>query len=216
MPKTKLPYLLLLLVAALFIGYALYANVISDPKAAGFLSHKNNPARLVDLPVWLSVMRVHLGFACLAMISGLVNFSPWVLRRYRRFHKGNGYAYLVSVLAVSVTSGYMAPYATGGKPASIAFNMLNILWPAFTVLAIISIRRKRVMAHRRWMVRSYAFCFTNMSTHLLAYVLREWMGLSYEAGYTAAIYGTIALLLLLAELVIRLFFRDPVKPDLLP
>ncbi|MBM7567601.1 DUF2306 domain-containing protein [Paenibacillus sacheonensis] len=208
MPKTNRPYVLLLMViAALIAGYALYRNILQDPEAAGFLSHKTNPLKQVDLPVWLSVMRVHLGFACLAMLAGAVNFSPWVLRHFRRFHKRNGYAYLISVLAVSLTSGYMAPYATGGKAVSIPFNMLNILWPAFTVLAIISIRKRRILQHRQWMVRSYAFCFTNMAVHLLAYVFREWADLSYEAAYTAAVYGAIVLLQLLAELFIRLFMN---------
>ncbi|QHW32029.1 DUF2306 domain-containing protein [Paenibacillus rhizovicinus] len=216
MLKTKLPYYLLLVIAAFFMVHVMYANLIADPEASNFLGHKNNPAHLVNLPVWLGVMRVHLGFACLAMLSGAVNFSPWVRRHYRRFHRRNGYAYLVSVLVVSITSGYMAPYATGGKPVSIAFNMLNVLWPAFTVLAINSIRKKRILQHQRWMVRSYAFCFTNMAVHLLAYAFRHWAGMSYQAGYTAAIYGAIVLLLLLAELVIRIFFRKPAGVSVLP
>jgi len=39
----------------------------------------------------------------------------------RTFHRINGYVYLISVLIVVITSGYMAPYATGGKAVCIAF-----------------------------------------------------------------------------------------------
>ncbi|SFJ72776.1 Predicted membrane protein [Paenibacillus sp. UNC496MF] len=208
-PKTKFPYYLLLAVAAAFIAYAIYKNVLQDPEAAGFLRHKTNPADLVNLPVWLPVMRIHLGFACLALLTGAVNFSPWVVRRARRFHRGNGYAYLISVLAVSLSSGYMAPNATGGEAVSFAFNMLNIAWPAFTVLGILAIRKKRVERHRRWMARSYAFCFTNAAVHSLAYALDRWTSLSYEEAYRIGVYGGIALLLAAGDLAARLFFRKP-------
>lgn len=198
--------MLLLLIAVIIVGYALINHVLLHPDAENFLRHKS-PEHPVRLPVWLSVMRIHLSFACLALLAGAINFSPWVRRNYRRLHKRLGYAYLVSVLVVSVTSGYMAPYATGGKAASIPFNLLNILWPAFTVLAINSIRKKRLPQHQRWMVRSYAFCFTNTFVHGLAYAMREWAGMSYEDGYAIAVIATLALLLLLAEAVIQFWFR---------
>ncbi|MFC4812043.1 DUF2306 domain-containing protein [Paenibacillus sp. GCM10023250] len=206
---SKLPYCLLLAVAAAFIAYAVRKNVLQDPEAAEFLSHKTNPADLVDLPVWLTVMRIHLGFACLALLTGAVNFSPWLARHARRFHRGNGYAYLISVLAVSLSSGYMAPNATGGEAVSFAFNMLNIVWPAFAVLGIRAIRKKRLDRHRRWMARSYAFCFTNAAVHSLAYALERWAGLSYEEAYRIGVYGGILLLLAAGDLAARLFFRQP-------
>lgn len=209
MPKSKLPYVLLLFAAAAFVVYALYKNILQDPEASDFLSHKGGSAHPIRLPVWLSVMRVHLAFACLAMLSGAVNFSSWVRRRYRRFHKRNGYAYLVAVLAVSLTSGYMAPNATGGEAVSFAFNMLNIIWPAFTVLAILNIRRKRIERHRQWMARSYAFCFTNLAVHSLAFALDRWTGLPYPEAYAAAVYGAIALLLIAGEVAILLFLKKP-------
>ncbi|NBD27081.1 DUF2306 domain-containing protein [Paenibacillus glycinis] len=208
MPKSKLTYVLLLFAAAAFVVYALYKNVLQDPEASGFLRHKGNAAHPIRLPVWLSVMRVHLGFACLATLSGAVNFSSRVRRRYRRFHRRNGYAYLIAVLIVSLTSGYMAPYATGGEAVSFAFNMLNIIWPAFTVLAILDIRRKRIERHRQWMARSYAFCFTNLAVHSLAFALDRATGLSYPEAYGAAVYGAIVLLLIAGEAAIRLFLKQ--------
>jgi uncharacterized membrane protein YozB (DUF420 family) len=111
----------------------------------------------------------------------------------------NGYAYVVSVVVV-VTSGYMAPYATGGKPNSMAFNLM---WPAMTIAAIVRIKKKRVDKHRKWMIRSYAFCFTNMFIHAITFVVHEGLNMEYPASYTVGVYGSIVLLLLLAEIVIR-------------
>ncbi|MFC4307126.1 DUF2306 domain-containing protein [Cohnella boryungensis] len=194
----------LLLAAAVGLSvYALYYNFVYEPEATGFLEHKTGLERTVNVPVWLNVMYVHVGFACLALLSGAVNFSVRIQTNRVKLHRVNGYVYLVAVLAVVLTSGYMAPYATGGKAASMAFNLMNLLWPGMTIAAIVQIRKKRADRHRKWIIRSYAFCFTNVSIHLLTAALTSGLGLTYATGYTIAIYGTIVLLLALAELFIR-------------
>ncbi|TDF92152.1 DUF2306 domain-containing protein [Paenibacillus piri] len=209
MSRTKLPYFFMLVVMTVFIVYVMYTNYIRDPQAVDFLSHKLNLKRPIQLPVWLSVMKVHLAFASLAMVSGAANFSSTVYRNHRTFHKFNGYAYLISVVIVIVSSGYMAPYATGGKPVSIAFNLLNIVWLCLTAAAIVKIKKKQIHHHRKWMVRSYAFCFTNMFIHMLTAAFHEGMGLSYSTSYMAGVYGSIVLLFMLAEVVNRTIYRNP-------
>ncbi|GFN32908.1 DUF2306 domain-containing protein [Paenibacillus xylaniclasticus] len=203
MAGNRKTYLLLALSAVVVLGYAVFANFIHDPEAERFLSHKLELKRPLNLDAWLPVMRIHVVFACLSMIAGFINFLPAVHKNYRKLHRVNGYLYVVSVMLISLTSGYMAPYATGGKAVSIPFNMLNVIWPAFTILAIIAIKKKRVNAHRDWMTRSYAFVFTNFLIHLLTKLLQEAGGLSYTTSYTAAVYSTIILLLLAAELLVR-------------
>ncbi len=203
MSTAKRLYSLMLIVVAGFVVYALYKNFVHDPGAAEFLGHKSDPKRPLNVPVWLNVMYVHVAFACAAMLSGAVNFSASLRRKSPRLHRINGYVYAASVLVVVLTSGYMAPYATGGKAAGMAFNLLNLLWPAMTIAAIVQARQKRTANHRKWMIRSYAFCFTNLSIHLLATLLTAGFGLAYAAGYTAAVYGSVVLLLAAAELVIR-------------
>ncbi|QJD86065.1 DUF2306 domain-containing protein [Cohnella herbarum] len=203
MPKTKSLYLIMFAVIIAFILYVVYANFVSDPQAKGFLSHKSGLDRTVNVPVWLNVMNIHVAFACLAMISGAINFAERISAKHRKFHRINGYAYVLFVLVVVVTSGYMAPYATGGKPSSMAFNLLNIMWPSVTIAAIVQIKKKRVNKHRKWMIRSYAFCFTNMFIHAITFVVHEGLNMEYPASYTIGVYGSIVLLLLLAEIVIR-------------
>ncbi|MEF3308664.1 DUF2306 domain-containing protein [Paenibacillus sp. GYB004] len=200
------PNLWSVLLAAICIGFILYAlvnNYIIDPRAEQFLSHKTGLKRELYLPVWLNVMYVHVAFACIAMASGLLNFSNRLLENKRKLHRLNGYVYVVSVFLVVLTSGYMAPYATGGKGSSMGFNALNIIWPLFTITALVQIRKKRIARHRNWMIRSYAFCFTNMVIHLLTFAGQQGFGLDYVTGYTYGVYGSIVLLLLIPELIIR-------------
>ncbi|MCP1311501.1 DUF2306 domain-containing protein [Paenibacillus tyrfis] len=195
---------LLACVTILFILYALVDNYIIDPGAEGFLSHKTGLKRELNLPVWLNVMYVHVAFACIAMAAGLLNFSNRILEKNRKFHRINGYVYFVSVLLVVLTSGYMAPYATGGKISSMGFNALNIIWLFITIMALVQIKMKRIIQHRNWMIRSYAFCFTNLFIHLITFLFHQGFGLAYATSYTIGVYGSIVLLLVIPDVIIRM------------
>lgn len=203
MLNRKNAYLLMVVAAIVLIVYVIYTNFVLDAQATGFLSRKVELKRALNVAIWLKVMHVHVAFACLAMLAGAINFSSWMLKKHRKFHRLNGYLYILSVLIVDLTSGYMAPYATGGKISSMAFNLLNIIWVLMIVMAIVTIRKKRVDQHRKWMIRSYTFVFTNFSIHLLTSIFHKGFGLSYADSYTISIYSSIILLLLVGEIVIR-------------
>lgn len=204
MKKSKSLYLLLACVSILFILHILVKNYWIDPGASGFLSHKTGLKCELNLPVWLNVMYVHVAFACVAMASGLINFSNRIFKKSRRLHRINGYVYIISVLLVVLTSGYMAPYATGGRISSIGFNLLNLLWLVITITALVQIKRKRISQHRHWMIRSYAFCFTNLLIHLITSLFHQGIGYGYPISYTIGVYGSIALLLVIPEIIIRI------------
>lgn len=200
----KSGYGLLACVTVVFILYALTKNYVIDPEAEQFISYKTGLKRELHLPVWLNVMYVHVAFACVAMAAGLLNFSRRLFERGRKLHRINGYVYLVSVLIVVLTSGYMAPYATGGKISSMGFNLINLIWPFITIMAFVHIKKKRIDRHRNWMIRSYAFCFTNMAIHLITALAHCGFGFDYAGSYTIGVYGSLAVLLLIPEIVIRM------------
>ncbi|XOQ14664.1 MAG: DUF2306 domain-containing protein [Shouchella clausii] len=204
MNKQKIFFRLLVCISIVFIVYAFVYNYVIDPGAETFLSHKTGLTRELNVPVWLNVMYIHVAFACIAMAAGLLNFSKRVFAKSRKFHRLNGYLYFVSVLIVVLTSGYMAPYATGGKIVSIGFNAINIIWPLITIIALVQIKKKRMTQHRNWMIRSYAFCFTNMVLHLITSGVNQGFGLDYPTSYTIGVYGAIVVLLVIPAIVIRL------------
>ncbi|SDX57460.1 DUF2306 domain-containing protein [Paenibacillus sp. CF384] len=206
MQKSNILYRCMLVIAIGFIVYVISDNFILDPQAENFLSHKINLKHPLNKPVWLNVMYVHVVCACIAIVAGAVNFAPKVQNHYRRVHRVIGYVYFGAILVVVLTSGYMAPYATGGKLNSVPFNLVSILWSAMTLIAIVKIRRKQRIAHRNWMVRSYAFCYMNLCIHAITYVAYQGFGLSYTHSYTVGVYGAILFLLLAAEFVIRVVY----------
>ncbi|MGN8772450.1 DUF2306 domain-containing protein, partial [Paenibacillus barengoltzii] len=83
MKEWKITYGLLACISILFILYALVANFIIDPEAKAFISHKIGLKRELNLPVWINVMHVHVAFACIAMATGLLNFSNRVFEKSR-------------------------------------------------------------------------------------------------------------------------------------
>ncbi|MBE1442714.1 DUF2306 domain-containing protein [Paenibacillus sp. OAS669] len=202
--NSKSLYRVMIAMAVASILWAILNRFVWDPGAAEFLSHKSGLKRTVPMPAWLTVLDVHILFASAALLAGALNFSNRLLRHYRKVHRWTGYMYLFSVLAVLLTSGYMAPYSTGGKTVSVMFNLWNIAWFAVTLMAFVSIKRKRIAEHRNWMIRSYAFCFTNLSIHLCLIVFSDWLGWDYEKAYTCSVLASILLLLAAAEAVIRI------------
>lgn len=203
MKKTRWLFRAVTGVSILFILYALADNFVFDPGARIFLNYKTGLKHELKLPLWLNMMRIHVAFACLAMAAGLLNFSNRILDKSRKFHRINGYVYLISVLVVVLTSGYMAPYATGGKISGIGFNAINLLWLFITLMALIRIKQRRITAHRNWMIRSYAFCFTNMMIHLITSLVHHGFGSDYVTAYTISVYSSIALLLIIPDVIIR-------------
>ncbi|QMV40704.1 DUF2306 domain-containing protein [Cohnella cholangitidis] len=203
MKKRNMLFGILSCIATVFILYALLDNYIFDPGADEFLSQKTGLSRELKLPVWLTVMHVHVAFACFAMAAGLLNFSNRIFEKSRKFHRVNGYVYLLSVLLVVLTSGYMAPYATGGKISSMGFNALNMIWLLITITALVQIKKKEIARHRNWMIRSYAFCFTNMFIHLITFLFNRGFDFNYGASYTIGVYGSIILLLIIPNVIIK-------------
>lgn len=97
----------------------------------------------------------------------------------------------------------MAPYATGGKLSGMAFNALNIIWLLISITALAQIKKKRIDRHRNWMIRSYAFCFTNLFIHLITSLFHRGFGMTYVTSYTISIYVSIVLLLIIPEIIVR-------------
>ncbi|WP_017814116.1 MULTISPECIES: DUF2306 domain-containing protein [Paenibacillus] len=206
----QLLYMLLLAFALIYTIYTLYLNLFLDPGAADFLIHKTEENRPQNIPLWLNIMYIHVIAACLAMVSGALNFSSYLLRRYRRWHRVNGYLYIFAVLIVDLTSGYLAPYATGSKITSIPFNLVNIAWLWITITALVQIKRGNLFRHRRWMVRSYVFCFTNMFIHGISLIGQHLLGMEYRLSYICGVYGAIVVNIVIAEFINRTLFRHPV------
>jgi uncharacterized membrane protein len=132
---------------------------------AGFLQYKQE---YVHIKAWRTAFYIHVFTGILTLLAGFTQFSPLILREYRKLHRMMGKAYVCLVLLVNFPAGMlMAFYANGYWPTRIAFVILDSLWFVFTLKAWLEIRKGNVKKHKQFMIRSYALTFS-------AITLRSW------------------------------------------
>jgi hypothetical protein len=159
-------YLLLLLLAffsALMLGITLqYIPIRLD---AAFLQIKQE---YIDIIPWRIAFFVHVFSSMLVLIAGFTQFSSYLLSHYKKLHRVIGKLYVVDILFITGPAAFiMALLANGGISSRIAFTTLAILWMGTTAKAWQSAMQKQFIAHKEWMMRSYALT-------LSAVTLRAW------------------------------------------
>lgn len=122
----------------------------------------------IHIQPWFVCFYIHVYTSMFALLAGFTQFWPWLLQRYKRWHRSLGYVYIVTVVFISgPASLVMGWYANGGLGSRIAFLLLGTAWIFFTVKAWQKAKDKDFTAHKRFMIRSYALT-------LSAITLRAW------------------------------------------
>jgi uncharacterized membrane protein len=154
----------------------------------GFLQYKQ---AYLHIKVWKAAFYIHVFSSILVLMAGLTQFSDHVLKEQRNLHRIVGRIYAFNIIFINFPAGMiMAVYANGLLPSKIAFIILDTLWCWFTVKAVIAIRKGDIIAHKQYMIRSYALTCsaitlrtwkiilsaTLISDPLLLYMVDAWMG----------------------------------------
>ena len=137
----------------------------------------------------------HAFFGAVAMILGPLQFRRDLLWRRRSLHRTLGKIYLISCLAVGSAGLYMAAYSFGGWITHLGFGLLAILLLTSSALAYAAIRRREILRHRAWMVRSYALLFAAVTLRL------ELPILTFALGGFATAYAIVSWLCWVPNLV---------------
>jgi hypothetical protein len=135
-------------------------------KKFGLLSNKSE-ALLSDV-FWNVGFYTHIIFGGLALLVGWSQFSPRLRRVNLSLHRNLGKIYVAAALLSGLAGIGIGTQATGGWTAALGFMSLGIIWVFTTFTAYRHIRARRVTAHQKMMVYSYAACFA-------AVTLRLWM-----------------------------------------
>lgn len=163
-----------------------------------------NPAVFLQRQVYLA----HLGPLLLHITGGVVALAvgPWqfvqgLRSRHPTVHHWMGRTYVAAALAAGVGGLLMAPLTLGGPLAHLGFAMLALLLLLTTARAFVAIRRREIVIHRAWMIRSYALVFA-------AVTFRSWLGgllsagLPYDQVYAVGAWASWLINLYVAELLI--------------
>jgi hypothetical protein len=128
--------------------------------------------QFIDVKHWFSAFYIHVYTGVFVMFAGFTQFSNYLLKHYKKLHRVAGRIYAFNVLFITgPTAIIMSFYASGGVIGIVAFVLLGILWWGFTAYAIILAKRKKIIAHKNFMMRSYALALSAISLRLFKVAL---------------------------------------------
>lgn len=144
------------------------------------------------------------------VIAGLLQFSPGLRRRRPALHRAIGRVY-VALALVAASSGITMAIAHpfGGLAETIPGVLFGVLLIVTTIVALRLAMRRRIAAHRAWMIRSFALVLGPMTIRLV--YVPMWMlgGIPERETIAPAFWIGWLVNLGLAELWIRRSRRRP-------
>lgn len=132
----------------------------------GLLSSKS--AEILSDNFWNIAFYGHITFGGLALLVGWLQFSKKLRLKNMRLHRTIGKIYMVSVLISGICGLFISFYATGGITSALGFFSLGVIWLSTTIVGFKSIKIGNVQMHEKFMIISYAACFS-------AVTLRIWL-----------------------------------------
>ncbi len=131
--------------------------------------------------VWRPTFYIHVISGMLVILIGPFQFLPNLRKRYLQVHKKLGKIYAYGILGFAAPTGLiMAFYAEGGMWSTLAFLVMSFLWFYTTIMAIITVKKKKIIEHKKWMYRSYALSFAAVTLRLLVPIMSLSNNLSEE------------------------------------
>jgi hypothetical protein len=169
-------------------------------------------AVLLEKTVWKVCFYVHIAAGALCITSSLVQFSSWILRKRKKIHIISGKIYVFVVLLIGAPSGlYMTYFAKGGYAERAAFLAMAVFWFYTTYKGFVTAARdKNFIAHKYWMIRSYAMALTAV-TFRIYHILFDEVGMSSLQNYSLSLWISIIGNWLVAEFIIFLQSRNYLK-----
>ena len=166
----------------------------------GFLQLKQ---AYLHIDVWKLSFYIHVFSSLLSLLAGFTQFSTSFLKWRPGLHRKIGYVYIINILFIAGPSGLiMSLFANGGFSARIAFTILSVLWISFTTLAFYKAVKKDFIAHRSFMIRSYALTLSALSLRAWKVLFEVFTNLEQEDRYKIIAWMGWVLNLLIAEVII--------------
>ncbi|MBK8140753.1 MAG: DUF2306 domain-containing protein [Chitinophagaceae bacterium] len=145
---------------------------------------------------------IHIAAGALCIGTALIQFSRYVLKRSKAIHRVSGKIYVSVVLFLGAPTGlYMSFFAKGSFWERSLFMFMAGWWFVTTLYGLSTIHKRNVIAHKVWMIRSYAMAMTAVTFrvyHILFYLL----GWDHLENYELSLWISVIGNMLFAEWVI--------------
>ena len=138
---------------------------------------------------------IHIAAGAFCIGASLVQFSGYILKKRKQIHIWSGRIYVFVVLLLGAPTGlYMSFFAKGSFYERALFMFMALFWFFTTYKGLTTILAKNVLAHKHWMIRSYAMAMTAVTFrvyHIIFYLL-EWDHLeNYEISLWISVFGNM-------------------------
>ncbi|MEU6860317.1 DUF2306 domain-containing protein [Glycomyces sp. NPDC046736] len=155
----------LIAVAVLFVLARLPAYLSFDTSNALLPLQEGYPQ------LHFALLTGHILFGSIALICCSLQVWTWLRLKHPRFHRISGRLYVFAgVLPSGILAGVVSAIAVMDPAGRIGNLFLTVLWLGTTFLGIRAAIRKDFLRHRRWMIRSFALCFSIVAN-------RVWIGI---------------------------------------
>lgn len=145
---------------------------------------------------------IHIAAGALCIGTALIQFSRYILKKSKVIHRISGKIYVFVVLFLGAPTGlYMSFFAKGSFWERALFMFMAGWWFVTTLYGLSTIHKRNVVAHKIWMIRSYAMAMTAVTFRVyhIAFYLLGWDHLeNYEVSLWISVIGNM----LFAEWVI--------------
>jgi uncharacterized membrane protein len=160
------------------------------------------PAGLPNFQLRHNWLIAHAIFASIALLTGPWQFLPLMRQRWLLIHRWIGRVYCGAVLLGWLASLPIAAHAQAGAISSAGFLTLGFLWIGSTAAGYFTIRSGKVIAHRRWMIRSFALTAAAITLRIYLPLL-PLTGLSFSTSYRIIAWACWVPNLFVAEWLLR-------------
>ena len=136
----------------------------------------------------------------IVLLAGASQFHAGLRKKYTKLHRWLGRVYVAGVLIGGIAGFTLAFYSVGGLAAQAGFLVLAVCWLLSTGLAFRYILRRDIVAHQRWMIRSYALTLgaVTLRIYLPLFLMQ---GIPFEQAYPAIAWLAWVPNLIIAEWV---------------
>jgi len=138
---------------------------------------------------------IHIFAGAVCIITALIQFSRYILKKSKAIHRWSGRLYVFVVLFLGAPTGlYMSFFAKGSIWERLLFMFMATTWFITTLYGLSTIRKKNVLAHTIWMMRSYSMAMTAVTFRIyhIVFYLMDWDHLeNYELSLWISVFGNM-------------------------
>ena len=118
----------------------------------------------------------------------------------------SGRIYVLVVLLIGAPTGmFMAFFAKGSNMERGLFMVMALIWFYSTARVLQTVLEKNILAHKQWMMRSYAMAMTAV-TFRIYHILFYYIGWSHLENYEISLWISVVGNIVFTEVI--LFIRD--------